>query len=42
MTIKFSEYSIGCNISGNMIGNDEFVRDNLIPEIQKISNQGLA
>tara|TARA_R110000803_G_scaffold153330_2_gene218222 strand:- start:11377 stop:13341 length:1965 start_codon:yes stop_codon:yes gene_type:complete len=30
------------NISGNMIGNDEFVRDNLIPEIQKISNQGLA
>jgi hypothetical protein len=30
------------NISGNMIGNDEFVRDNLIPEIQKVSNQGLA
>jgi len=25
-----------------MIGNDEFVRDNLIPEIQKVSNQGLA
>lgn len=30
------------NISGNMIGNDEFVRDNLIPQIQKVSNQGLA
>ena len=30
------------NVSGNMIANDEFVRDTLIPEIQKVSEQGLA
>ena len=30
------------NISGNMIGNDEFVRDNLIPQLQKVSKQQLA
>tara|TARA_R110000772_G_scaffold92531_2_gene189443 strand:+ start:593 stop:2566 length:1974 start_codon:yes stop_codon:yes gene_type:complete len=37
-----SSGGVTINISGNMIGNDEFVRDNLIPEIQKVSNQGLA
>ena len=30
------------NIQGNMIGNDEFVRDNLIPQIKKASEQNLA
>lgn len=30
------------NIQGNMIGNEEFVRDTLIPEINKTVNQGLA
>jgi hypothetical protein len=30
------------NVSGNMIANDEFVRDTLIPEIEKVSSQGLA
>ena len=30
------------NIQGNMIGNDEFVRDNLIPQLQKVSKQNLA
>ena len=30
------------NINGNMIANDEFVRDTLIPEIEKVSSQGLA
>jgi hypothetical protein len=30
------------NIQGNMIGNDEFVRDNLIPQLQKAASQGLA
>ena len=30
------------NIQGNMIGNDEFVRDTLIPQISKASSQGLA
>lgn len=30
------------NIQGNMIGNDEFVRDNLIPQLQKASKQDLA
>ena len=30
------------NIQGNMIGNDEFVRDNLIPQLQKASKQELA
>ena len=30
------------NIQGNMIGNEEFVRDTLIPEIDKTINQGLA
>lgn len=30
------------NIQGNMIGNESFVRDTLIPEIAKAQNQGLA
>jgi hypothetical protein len=30
------------NIQGNMIGNDEFVRDNLIPQLKEVSNQDLA
>tara|TARA_R100000664_G_scaffold1423_1_gene3609 strand:- start:4148 stop:6073 length:1926 start_codon:yes stop_codon:yes gene_type:complete len=30
------------NISGNMVANESFVRDTLIPEIQKVSNEGLA
>jgi len=30
------------NIQGNMIGNDEFVRDTLIPQLSKASSQGLA
>jgi hypothetical protein len=34
--------NVTVNISGNMIGNDEFVRDNLIPQIQKASKQNLA
>ena len=30
------------NIQGNMIGNDEFVRDNLIPQLKQVSDQNLA
>ena len=30
------------NIQGNMVGNEEFVREMLIPEINKTVNQGLA
>ena len=30
------------NIHGNMVGNESFVRDVLIPEISKATNQGLA
>tara|TARA_R100000231_G_scaffold78441_3_gene60717 strand:+ start:5516 stop:7258 length:1743 start_codon:yes stop_codon:yes gene_type:complete len=30
------------NIQGNMIGNEEFVRDTLMPEINRTVNQGLA
>jgi hypothetical protein len=30
------------NVSGNMIANDEFVRDTLIPEIKKTVGRGLA
>lgn len=30
------------NIQGNMVGNEEFVRDTLIPEINKTVNRGLA
>jgi len=30
------------NIQGNMIGNEEFVRDTLIPEIDRKVNRGLA
>ena len=30
------------NIQGNMIGNDEFIRDNLIPQLNKAANQNLA
>jgi len=34
--------TVNVNISGNMIGNEEFVRDTLIPEINKTVRQGLA
>ena len=34
--------NVTVNIQGNMIGNDEFVRDILIPGITKVSRQGLA
>jgi len=34
--------TVTVNIQGNMIGNDEFVRDNLIPSLQQVSNQNLA
>jgi len=37
-----SSGGVTVNISGNMIGNDEFVRDNLIPQLQKASKQSLA
>jgi hypothetical protein len=30
------------NIQGNMIGNDEFVRDSLIPQLKEVSDQNLA
>ncbi len=30
------------NIEGNMIGNDEFVRENLLPQIKKVTQQSLA
>ena len=30
------------NIQGNMIGNEEFVRDILIPEVQKTTRRNLA
>ena len=30
------------NIQGNMIGNDEFVRDNLVPQLKQITSQDLA
>jgi len=33
---------ITVNIQGNMIGNDEFVRDNLIPQLKQVSDQNLA
>lgn len=34
--------TVNVNINGNMIGNEEFVRDTLIPEISKTVRQGLA
>jgi hypothetical protein len=34
--------TVNVNISGNMIGNEEFVRDTLIPEINRTVRQGLA
>ena len=34
--------NVTVNINGNMIGNDEFVRDSLIPQLQKASKQNLA
>ena len=34
--------SLTVNINGNVIGNEEFVRDVLIPEINKTVQQGLA
>jgi len=33
---------ININIQGNMIGNEEFVRDVLIPEMSNARNQNLA
>jgi hypothetical protein len=33
---------VNITINGNMIGNEEFVRDTLIPEINKTVRQGLA
>ena len=33
---------ITINIQGNMVGNEEFVRDTLIPEINKTVSEGLA
>lgn len=37
-----SQNGVTVNIQGNMIGNESFVRDTLIPEIAKAQNQGLA
>ena len=34
--------SVNINVAGNMIANDEFVRDTLIPEINKTLGQDLA
>jgi len=34
--------SINVNINGNVIGNESFIRDTLIPEINKTLRQGLA
>ena len=37
-----SNGGVTVNIQGNMIGNDEFVRDTLIPQLTKVSSQNLA
>ena len=37
-----SNGGITVNIQGNMIGNDEFVRDNILPQIKKAAQQNLA
>ena len=37
-----SSAGININIQGNMIGNEEFVRDILIPEMSNARNQNLA
>ena len=34
--------TINVNINGNMIGNEEFVRDTLVPELSRTVRQGLA
>ena len=34
--------SVNINVAGNMIANDEFVRDNLLPQIKKAAQQDLA
>ena len=34
--------TININIDGNVIGNEEFVRETLLPEISKTVKQGLA
>ena len=39
---KTGSAGVTVNIQGNMIGNEEFVRDTLIPEINRTVNQGLA
>ena len=39
---KTGQGGVTVNIQGNMIGNDEFVRDNLIPQIAKAARQNLA
>ena len=37
-----SASGVTINVQGNMIGNEEFVRDVLIPEISNANNQNLA
>lgn len=39
---KTGQGGVTVNIQGNMIGNDEFIRDNLLPQIAKASQQNLA
>ena len=39
---KTGQGGVTVNIQGNMIGNDEFVRDNLLPQIAKAARQNLA
>ena len=34
--------NISVNISGNVIGNEEFVRDQLLPEITNVVKNNLA
>ena len=37
-----SANGVTVNIQGNMIGNDEFVRDSLIPQLREVQDQNLA
>ena len=39
---KTGQGGVTVNIQGNMIGNDEFIRDNLLPQIAKAARQNLA
>ena len=34
--------TININIDGNIVGNEEFVRESLIPEIERTVQKGLA